>query len=185
LQHYLAAMLRRALRPVWILLALLFLMEAWLWDRLEQVVARIVALIPLAGLKRSLARGISGLPPWATLFVFILPLAAMAPLKFLEFYFLATHQWFAAILVVVFVKLAGLGITAFIFDVTRDKLLQMAWFRRVYETVLWARAWAHAQTEPVRRRIKRLLRLLRPRRGGSVLRRMMRLRRRAYRRRWA
>jgi hypothetical protein len=47
-----------------------------------------------------------------------------------------------------------------------------------------ARAWAHAQTEPIRRRIKRLAWLLRPQRAGTFLRRLMRLRRRAYRR-WA
>jgi hypothetical protein len=49
---------------------------------------------------------------------------------------------------------------------------------------MWARAWAHAQTEPIRQRIRRLARLLKPRRAGTLLRRFMRLRRRAYRR-WA
>jgi hypothetical protein len=175
-------MARRLLRPLWVALALLFLLEAWLWDHLQPIVARIVALIPLAALKRSLARGIAVLPPWATLFVFAVPFLAMTPLKFLEFYFLARHQWFAAVGVIVFLKLAGVGITAFIFDVTRDKLMQMAWFCRVYDAVMWARDWAHAQTEPVRRRIKRLIWLMRPQRAGTVLRRLMRLRRRAYRR---
>ena len=175
-------MLRRALRPLWVLLALLFFAEAWLWDHLEPVVARLVALIPLVGLKRALARGISGLPPWATLFVFALPFAAMAPLKFLEFYFIAKHQWFAAFGVIVFIKLAGVGITAFIFDVTRDKLLQMAWFRRLYDAVIRARGWAHAQTQPIRRRIKQIAWMLKPQRAGTFLRRIMRLRRRAYRR---
>ena len=61
----------------------------------------------------------------------------MLPLKFLEVYFLATRNWLGAAGVILFVKLLGLGITAFIFDVTRDKLLQMAWFERLYEWVLW------------------------------------------------
>jgi hypothetical protein len=177
-------MMRRLLRPLWILLALLFLLEAWLWDHLEPLVARIVALIPLAGLKRTLSRGIGRLPPWATLLVFVLPFAAMAPLKFLEFYFLARREWFAAVAVIVFIKIVGLGVTAFIFDVTRDKLLQMAWVRRVYDSVMRVRAWAHAQTEPIRRKIKQLAWLLRPQRAGTFLRRLIRLRRRAYRR-WA
>ena len=40
-------MMRRLLQPVWVLLAVIFLIEAWLWDHLEPIVARAVALIPL------------------------------------------------------------------------------------------------------------------------------------------
>ena len=40
-------MLRRLLQPFWVLLAIVFLIEAWLWDHLEPIVARIVAAIPL------------------------------------------------------------------------------------------------------------------------------------------
>jgi hypothetical protein len=176
-RHYL-------LRPLWVLLAVLFLIEAWLWDHLQPLVARFVAFIPLDGLKRAIARLVTSLPPWAVLFVFAIPFMAMLPLKFLEVYFLAKRDWLAAALVIVFVKLVGLGITAFIFDVTRDKLMQMAWFRKVYAWFLWARDWAHAQTEPIRQRAKQIIWLMKPRRAGTFLRRLMRLRRRAYRR-WA
>jgi hypothetical protein len=75
----------------------------------------------------------------------------------------------------------GLGVTAFVFDATRYQLLQMAWFARMYDWFLWARDWAHAQTEPVRQRALRLTWLLKPQRAGKFLRRLMRLRRRAYR----
>ena len=40
-------MLRRLLQPLWVLLAIIFLIEAWLWDHLEPIVARVVAAIPL------------------------------------------------------------------------------------------------------------------------------------------
>jgi hypothetical protein len=177
-------MRRYLLRPLWILLALLFLLEAWLWDHLQPLVARLVALIPLARLKSAIARLVAGLPPWAVLFVFAVPLIAMLPLKFLEVYFLAKHNWLGAAAVILFVKLVGLGVMAFIFDVTRDKLMQMAWFRSVYGWFVWARAWAHAQTEPIRQRVRQLVWLLKPQRAGTFLRRLMRLRRRAYKR-WA
>ena len=173
--------MRRMLRPLWVVLALLFLLEAWLWDHLEPIVARVVNLIPWGRFKVQLARMIESLPPWATLFVFVIPFIAMLPLKFLEFYFIATRNWLGAVAVIVLVKLLGLGVTAFIFDVTRDKLLQMAWFKRLYEWVLWLRTWAHEITEPVRERMKQLAWLLKPQRAGRFLRRLMRLRRRAYR----
>jgi len=177
--------MRRMLRPLWIFLALLFLLEAWLWDHLEPIVARVAGLFPWAKLKGKLARLIEDLPPWATLFVFVVPFIAMLPLKFLEVYFLTTHDWLGAISVIIFVKLVGLGVTAFIFDVTRDKLLQMAWFRRMYGWILGLRDWAYGITEPMQERAQQVAWFLRPQRAGRFLRRFVRLKRNAYRRRAA
>lgn len=171
--------MRRWLRPLWILLALLFLLEAWLWDHLSPVVARIISFIPWAAFKRRLAQAIERLPPWATLIVFVVTLGlVLLPLKFLEVYCLATHRWFAAAAVIVAAKLIGVGVTAFIFDATRHKLLQMAWFRALYEWLLRVRAWAHAITEPVRLRMKEITARFTSERGG-ILRWLKRLRRRA------
>ncbi len=173
--------MRRWLRPLWIFLALLFLLEAWLWDHLEPLVARVVNLVPWGSAKVKLARLVDILPPWAVLFVFVIPIVVMLPLKFLEVYFLATRNWIGAISVIGLVKLLGLGLTAFIFEVTREKLLEMGWFRRMYEWFLWVRDWAHAQTDPIRQRLHQMTWLLKPQRAGRFLRRLMRLRRRAYR----
>ena len=79
--------MRRWLRPLWVFLALLFLLEAWLWDHLEPLVARVVNLIPWGRLKIWLAQLIRDLPPWATLIVFVIPFIVLLPLKFLEVYF--------------------------------------------------------------------------------------------------
>jgi hypothetical protein len=46
------SMMRRLLQPVWVLLAVIFLIEAWLWDHLEPIVARVVAWIPLRAVKQ-------------------------------------------------------------------------------------------------------------------------------------
>ena len=168
-------LMRRWLRPLWVVLALLFLLEAWLWDHLSPVVARIVSLIPWAALKRKLAQGIERLPPWATLIVFIVPLVlVVVPLKLLEVYFLATRHWLWAVAVLVAAKLIGVGVTAFVFDLTRDKLLQMHWFARLYRWTLQALAWAHRLTDPVKARIRAVTRLVLPRRAGRRAWRLMR-----------
>jgi hypothetical protein len=177
--------MRRWLRPLWVVLALLFLLEAWLWDHLEPIVARAVNLLPWGRVKLWLKRLIEDLPPWAALAVFIIPFVVLLPLKFLEVFFLAKRQWLAAGLVLIVAKLLGLGITAFVFDATRTKLLQMAWFARMFDWFMWARDWAHEITEPVRERVGQLTWLLKPQRAGRFLRRLMRLRRRAYRSRAA
>ncbi|HET7851005.1 MAG TPA: hypothetical protein VFL51_18310 [Pseudolabrys sp.] len=174
-------MRRRIVHFLWVTLALLFLLETWLWDHLKPLVAAVVDVVPWGKVKELLKRGIEALPPWAALVVFVIPLIVLLPLKFLEVYFLATRNWLGAMLVLVLAKLLGLGVTAFVFDATRDKLLQMAWFRRLYEWVMWAREWAHEKVEPVRERVRQFIWLLRPQRAGKFLRRLMRLRRRIIR----
>ena len=72
---------------------------------------------------------------------------------------------------------AGLGVTAFVFEVTRPKLLQLAWFRTLYDLVMRALAWAHAMVEPVRRRLRKYIYVLRPRNAGRFYRHLMRVRR--------
>ncbi|MFY9600709.1 MAG: hypothetical protein WAR02_10770, partial [Pseudolabrys sp.] len=176
-RYYLYRMRRNFFRPVWVILALLLLLEAWLWDHLEPIVARIVNVIPWGRVKTILGGLIEKLPPYASLVVFIVPVIVLLPLKFLEVYFIATANWFAAIVALVFAKLVGLGVTAFVFDVTRGKLLQIAWFRRMYDWFIWARDWARTQTEPIRARIRKIFWLFMPERAGRTFRRLIRLRR--------
>ena len=170
--------MRRALRPFLILLALIFLFEAWLWDRLAPIVAWVVARIPLAGLKARIAALVQRLPPAATLFVFIVPVLLLLPLKFLGLWMLAHRHWLGAFTVFAFAKVLSLGVTAFIFDLTRDKLLQLAWFARLYAWVLWLLARAHALTDPVKRRVKLWLRMFSPKRASRSLKLLRRIRRR-------
>src|SRR5262245_60902139 len=147
--------MRRLLRPLLILLALVFLLEAWLWEHLAPVVAWVVARIPLRELKARLAAAIEGLPPAATLVVFIVPVLLLLPLKFLGLWMLAHGYWLGALAVLALAKMMSLGVTAFIFDLTRPKLLQLAWFARLYERVLVWLAWAHELVDPIKTRIKR------------------------------
>ncbi|HWM48097.1 MAG TPA: hypothetical protein VNR11_14425 [Xanthobacteraceae bacterium] len=172
---------RRLLHPLLIVLATIFLIEAWLWDHLQPVVARLVALIPFAALKRQIGVAIDRLPPPATLVVFVVPLAVLFPLKIAGLWLLAHGAFISAVLLLLFAKVIGVGVTAFVFDATRDKLLQMAWFRLVYHRVMAWRDWAHALLDPIKLRIRRgVERLLRQRTGGMVglLRRLRRMRRR-------
>jgi hypothetical protein len=147
-------MLRRILQPLWVLLALIFLIEAWLWDYLEPIVARVVAWIPLRAFKVWLAERVDALSPAMTLIVFIVPVIPLFPLKLFGLWLLANEYWISAVLILVFAKFLGVGVAAFIFDVTRPKLLQMAWFEKTYGWVMSLRAKARAIVDPIIRRIK-------------------------------
>ncbi|QPF85126.1 hypothetical protein IC762_01970 [Bradyrhizobium genosp. L] len=151
-------MLRRLLQPFWVLLAIIFLIEAWLWDHLEPIVARVVAAIPLRALKQWLARQVGSLSPAMTLIVFAVPGIMLFPLKLIGLWLLAHGFWLSAVSLIVLAKFVGVGVTAFLFDVTRPKLMQMGWFQTLYDFVMGLRAKATELVEPVKRRVLEILR---------------------------
>src|SRR5258708_19794085 len=108
-------MMRRLLQPFWVLLAVIFLIEAWLWDHLEPIVARVVALIPLRTFKQWLAERVDSLSPAMTLIVFVVPLIPLFPLKLVGLWLLTHEYWLAAISTILFPKFLRLRLTALIF----------------------------------------------------------------------
>ena len=151
-------MVRRLLQPLWVLLAIIFLIEAWLWDHLEPIVARVVALFPLQTFKQWLADRVDALSPAMTLIVFIVPVIPLFPLKLVGLWLLTHEYWVSAILTIIFAKFLGVGVAAFIFDVTRPKLLEMEWFETLYEFIIRLRAKANALVAPITLRIREVLR---------------------------
>src|SRR6201989_456390 len=151
-------MMRRLLQPFWVLLAVIFLIEAWLWDHLEPIVERIVAKIPLRAFKQWLSDRVDTLSPAMTLIVFAVPVIPLFPLKLIGLWLLAHEYWTSAIFTILFAKFLGVGVTAFVFDVTRDKLLEMDWFEKLYEFIMDLRAKAKALVEPMKQRIANTLR---------------------------
>ena len=114
--------MRRLTRPLLVLLAIIFLIEAWLWSQLEPVVEWSVAQIPLRAFKARLAGLVRKMPPAAALIIFIVPVAALFPFKLLGLWLLAHKHWIAATIVLGLAKLVGLAITAYVIEVTRPKM---------------------------------------------------------------
>ncbi len=170
--------MRRLARLFWIVLAIVFLFEAWLWAKLAPVVGFLVWLLPLRALKARIAATVERLPPGATLFVFAVPVAILIPVKIAALWLFGHGRWLAGLGALIFAKLAGLGVTAFIFEVTRPKLMQMPWFARLYDLVMRGLAWAHAMVDPVKRRLRKYVHVSRPRNAGRFYRHVMRVRRR-------
>ena len=92
-----------------------------------------------------------------TLIVFIVPVIPLFPLKLVGLWLLTHEYWLSAILTIIFAKFLGVGVAAFVFDVTRPKLLEMAWFEKLYDFVMALRAKANELVEPVKLRIKEVL----------------------------
>ena len=166
--------MRRLLRPLWVLLALIFLLEAWMWDRVEPIIARVVGLIPLPRLKAWLADSVEHLSPGLTLIVFAVPFIVLFPLNLIAAWLLAHKYFVGATALIVLQKILGVGIVAFVFDVTRDKLLQMGWFRRLYQFVLDLRVRALAVVAPFKLAIQRWMKRFRRRASPSFIQRLRR-----------
>jgi hypothetical protein len=146
--------MRRLLRPVWFLLALLFLLEAWIWDTFAPAIAWVVRQIPFEALKAAVARAITRLPPPIVLLVFTIPGLVLLPFKVAGLWLIAKGHPILGIGAFFAAKTAGVGVSAFLFEVCRERLLLMGWFRRVYAWVIQARDWAHRQVDPAMRRIR-------------------------------
>ncbi len=171
--------LRALTRAFWFTVAVIFVVEAWLWDRLGPIVHRLVALLPIEPLKLWLARMIERLPPWAALALFVPPLLILEPLKIAALWLLTGGHIIAGVAVFVAAKVVGVGLIAWLFDLTRDKLLSMGWFARGHALVLRGLAWAHAMVAPFREKIASLSWLLRRERRSRFFRRLRLLRQKA------
>lgn len=146
--------MRRLLRPLWFLLAIAFLIEEWLWDHLVPAIRLFVDWIPWRAFKLWLANKVEALSPPATFLVFLIPAAIYFAVELLALYPMSQGRWILGFSILAAAKVIGAAITAFTFDVTRDKLLQMDWFARTYALVLRLRDIAHEVADPYLRAIR-------------------------------
>jgi hypothetical protein len=154
---------RRLIRGLWFALALVFLFESWLWDHVKDWLRALGRLLGVERYEAALAAFIARLSPPLTLAVFAVPALAILPLKILALATIAHGHILAGLAVIFAAKTLALGVTAFLFDHCRDKLLQMAWFAHFYSVVLSVRAWAHDLVEPMRLRLRQFITPIRAR----------------------
>jgi hypothetical protein len=149
--------MKRLTHAFWFACAAIFIIEAWLWDKLGGLLHALVALLPFEAWKRALAKGLAALPAPVVLLVFLVPIAVIEPFKLVALWAITHHHVIIGVAAFVAAKFAGLGVTAFLFEATREKLLTMAWFKRFYDWVLMLRAKAHAFLAPYKERIQAAL----------------------------
>lgn len=171
--------MRPITRTLWTLLALLFLFEEWVWRVCGPAVHAVIDRLPLAALKRGIARLIAALPPYAALLLFVIPAVVIFPFKLAGLWLFAHGRIFMGAAVFLAAKAVGFGIAAFLFDACKPKLMRIGWFASAYDYVLRISAWAHEQIAPLKAQIYAALARLRGR--GAFARRIAFLRRRASR----
>ena len=114
--------LRRALL---LLLALAFLFETWIWDRVVAVAQRVAALVNWAAIRAALIRVIDRLPVWVALLMFGIPFVVAETGAAFCVFFAATGHILAGSVGYIIVKIFGFGLVVPIFDLTRQKLMTL------------------------------------------------------------
>ncbi len=136
------------------LAAIVFLIEAWLWDWTLALGRAVVALLPWQAFKDAVARMIASLPPYGALAFFVIPFFVVEPLKVFAVRAMAHGHWFKGLFGLAALKFVGVGVFAFVFDLTRDKVLEIGWFARFYRWVLMWRDKAHDFIAPYKAAVK-------------------------------
>ena len=136
------------------LAAIFFLIEAWLWDMTIALGRGLIGLLPWQEFKDAIVRLIAGLPPYGALPLFLIPVIIIEPLKIVAIEQLAHGHIFRGILAFIVLKFVGVALVAFVFDLTRDKLLSIGWFARFYAWVIMWRDRAHAFIAPYKEDVR-------------------------------
>jgi hypothetical protein len=132
--------LKRTMTPVLLgLAAILIAAEELLWQ-----LAKIYAILGKLPVFRTIEVWIQRLPPYGALAILGLPAVALAPVKLLAFYWLASGHAILGGSTIITAKIAGTAFVARLYQLTRPALLQLGWFSWSEFQVLRLRAAAYA-----------------------------------------
>jgi hypothetical protein len=123
---------RRLLAPLIYTAALLLMLEEWLWDATQALLAR----IPDWPFLQRLQRRVERLSPYAALSIFLAPTLLLLPVKVLALLSITHGHPTLGLAIIVAAKLLGTALVARIYALTRRSLLSLAWFRRAHDKLL-------------------------------------------------
>jgi len=121
------------------LLAVVLLIEEFLWDALTFLGHRLIVLLRLERYERWLRQT----SPAVALTAFLIPLLIVAPLNFVAFWLVAKGRVMQGIVTEIFAKLLGTLLVARVFALTKPQLMTFGWIRALYTTITHWLAWAH------------------------------------------
>lgn len=134
---------RRLLAPLIYTAALLLMLEEWLWDATQAVLARIPEWPWLVRLQRWVER----LSPYAALLIFLAPTLLLLPVKILALMSIAHGHPSLGLIIVLTAKVLGTALVARIYALTRRSLLSLDWFQRYHARLLELKARLTAQLQ--------------------------------------
>ncbi|WP_347987852.1 hypothetical protein [Methylomonas sp. AM2-LC] len=123
------------------LLAVILIIEEWLWDILLAAGHYLVELLRLQNFERWLSQ----VSPNIALFAFMIPILIVTPINLAAFWLLLHGMLLEGILLEVLAKLLGTLLVARVFTITKTQLLTFSGIALVYTTISGWLHWAHAK----------------------------------------
>lgn len=117
-------------------LAILFLLETWVWGRLVAFARFLSTLLPWERFRDAARRALARLPVFVSVALFGVPLFVSEFGSFISVVMMATGRLFAGMALYLLMKTLGLVLVPVIFEITRERLLALPWF-----------AWGYAKFE--------------------------------------
>jgi hypothetical protein len=158
-------------RTALLVLAMVFLVVAWVWDALIAVGRRIAGFIPWARFKQSFARLVDRLPAPLVLLIFLVPFLIVEPLLVVATIAIAMGYLVLGAIAWIVLKFLAIALIPAIFDLTKPKLMTMPWFVRAYEKVTAFHDYADQIVAPYKHAAAAVLRQWRMR-ASTVTRRV-------------
>jgi hypothetical protein len=121
------------------LLAVVLILEEWLWDSLTALGAYFSRILHLQKFEHWLEQA----PPKTALMVFMLPILIVTPINLLGLLLIAHGLVWRGLLVELVAKLLGTLLVARVFRITKKQMLQFGWFCYLYEHINALLVWAH------------------------------------------
>jgi hypothetical protein len=141
-------------------LALIFLFETWVWDKLVAFARFLALLLPWAQFRDASRRVVNRLPAIFAVLLFGIPLLVAEGGSFISVVMMATGHVFMGVALYAIMKLFGLALVPVIFEITREKLLALRWFAYLYEKFEWLHDAARRFVAPYKDAAKQWLREL-------------------------
>ncbi len=166
MKRFLRALFNATLAP---LLALVLIFEEWGWEPLSRLIGRLARLPLWARMEAFIA----GLPPYAALVLYLVPIVLLLPIKLLALYWINAGHVALGLAVVMLAKIMGTAIAARLFTLTHPALMRLPWFARFYgrwkpwKDALMAQIKASAPwrtTKSMVRRVRQWIRNILPKR---------------------
>lgn len=154
-------MMRKLLKPLWFIVAAIYLAQAWAYDHAAPLIKRLASAFPLERIKLWTARAIEPLHPFIVLIIFLVPLLIVEPPKVLALWFIAEGHFITGAVTFALAEIGGLAVIAFLFEPCKPKLMQIAAFAWCYTMLIRAKDWSLKQVEPGLRRFRVYRRLFR------------------------
>ncbi len=117
--------------PLYLIAAVVILLEDWLWDDLQRL-AQFLGHLPVFHQIEAL---VGRLPPTGALAFFLVPTVFLFPVKLLALWFISGGHVLMGVLTMIGAKIVGTALVARIFKLTKPKLLQFTWFEKLYRHI--------------------------------------------------